>query len=433
MKPVTERGLTALLRVSELDYHLPAELVARQPVEPRDRARLLVISRSEAASLRHAEVRDLPEILRAGDVLITNASKVLPARLIGVRADTGGGVEGLYLGPARDGSSEGKSSEPGVPGAGEGWRVLLKGRRLRAGLRVDLFDVRHPDGGSAGVSLELVERAGDDGEEGAWVVRAVGAGVRSGDTAVSILERLGGTPLPPYIRAARKRDAGALETVAGVGEGVEAPSERRARAASAREDAEDPARYQTVFADGRHPGSVAAPTAGLHFTEELLRRLTGAGIERASVVLHVGTGTFKPVASEYVQQHKMHSEWCAAPAEVGRAISRARAGGGRVVAVGTTSARTLESFSTVDLCGGSGCAGWTRLLIAPGHSWRHVDALFTNFHLPCSTLMAMVASFLDGSSGGSGDGARRLRRYYELAIHERYRFYSYGDAMLILP
>lgn len=302
---------------------------------------------------------------------------------------------------------------------------MLKGRRLRPGIRVDLFDIRYPERGAAGVSLELVDHSGVDGEDGTWIARMFGPGVAPSDSALSVLERLGGPPLPPYIRAARKR-AGAPETI-----NPSAPSSSSSSSAPALPP--DIARYQTVYADAQHAGSIAAPTAGLHFTPGLLERLAAGGIARHPVVLHVGTGTFKPVATEFIEQHAMHSEWCHIPAETCAAITSARARDARIVAIGTTSARTLESFPRHEIDRGAQLARWTRILIAPGHTWANVDALFTNFHLPCSTLMAMVASFLETPGCGVGSGVERLRRYYELAVHEKYRFYSYGDAMLILP
>ncbi|MGH7133707.1 MAG: S-adenosylmethionine:tRNA ribosyltransferase-isomerase, partial [Phycisphaerales bacterium] len=212
------------------------------------------------------------------------------------------------------------------------------------------------------------------------------------------------TPLPPYIRAARKRH------------GVEV------------DDAVDRAAYQTVYARGDElsAGSVAAPTAGLHFTPDLLAMLSAKGVDRAEVVLHVGTGTFKPVDTEFVEQHPMHAEWCTAPAATTAAMARARFSGGRVFAVGTTSARTLESFTQAELTPNADASHWTRILITPGYQWRHIDGLMTNFHLPRSTLLAMVAALLPG-------GAAQLLDVYREAIVKGYRFYSYGDAMLVAP
>ncbi|MBX3358000.1 MAG: tRNA preQ1(34) S-adenosylmethionine ribosyltransferase-isomerase QueA [Phycisphaeraceae bacterium] len=381
-----------MLRTTALDYTLPAPMIATHPVQPRDSARLMVVSAHDAnAPAAHATVRDLPDLLRAGDLLVVNSSRVLPARFRGVRADTGGIVDGLYLGPA--------------PSAGPlpRWGVLLKARRAKPGVTVTL-DNR--SGSPSGISLRLLERHHDeDSESGGWVVELLGAG-----STREALDHVGLTPLPPYIRQARKaaHDAGS--------------------------DAEDQRVYQTVFAhdEAGEPhgagGSVAAPTAGLHFTPELFDRLRAAGVETAEVTLHVGIGTFKPVDAEFVEQHPMHSEWCSIPESTGLAIDRARARGGRVIAVGTTTARTLETFADLpSLAQPGGMGTWTRILITPGHRWRWVDALLTNFHLPRSTLLAMVAARL----GHDESAAQRLIAHYHEAIAAGYRFYSFGDAMLV--
>ncbi|MCC6285862.1 MAG: tRNA preQ1(34) S-adenosylmethionine ribosyltransferase-isomerase QueA [Phycisphaerales bacterium] len=349
-----------MLRTDELDYDLPPEAIATRPASPRDSARLMVVR--GARDPEHARVCDLAELLRAGDVLVFNRSRVLPARFEGVRADTGGRVEGLYL---RDGREAGT------------WEVMLKARRFKVGMRVRLDHAE----------LELIARADAD-EPGAWVVRTHGG-------AVEVLARAGLTPLPPYIRSARVRR----------GESVP--------------DADDRAWYQTVYA--REAGSVAAPTAGLHFTPALLEALDAAGIGRATVVLHVGSGTFKGVETPTVDEHPMHAERCAMDDACRATIEAARQRGGRVFAVGTTSARTLESLWERDTREAE-----TRLLITPGYRWRVVDGLLTNFHLPRSTLMAMVGALLPG-------GVARLRALYGQAIGAGYRFYSYGDAMLVMP
>lgn len=211
------------------------------------------------------------------------------------------------------------------------------------------------------------------------------------------------------------------------------PSHIPAQQATPKLDAHDRAVYQTIYANSAMTGSVAAPTAGLHFTPQLLAELQTAGISRYPVTLHVGLGTFKPVQAEFLEQHPMHAEWCTIPHATAAALTATRAAGGRILAIGTTSARTLESFSPHHLT--TGGEHWTRLLITPGHTWQNADALLTNFHLPGTTLMAMVASLL----GGPGDahnpasGVARLQHLYAIAIAERYRFYSFGDAMLILP
>jgi len=352
--------MSRMLRTDELDYDLPEGSIATRPASPRDSARLMVVP--GPGQPEHARVHDLPGFLRPGDLLVFNRSRVLPARFEGVRADTGGKVEGLYL---RDGA------EPGT------WEVMLKARRFKVGMRIII----------EGAELELISRGSDD-EPGARLVRVHGDAARA-------LEQAGLTPLPPYIRAARARKGEAVD------------------------DADDRAWYQTVYA--REAGSVAAPTAGLHFTPELLAGLDAAGIRRATVLLHVGSGTFRGVETETVEAHPMHAERCAMDGDCRTEIEAAKARGGRVIAVGTTAARTLES-----LWAAGAAEADTRLLITPGYRWHVVDGLFTNFHLPRSTLMAMVGALLPG-------GVARLRELYALAISEGYRFYSYGDAMLVLP
>lgn len=378
-----------------LDYHLPEELIATSPAEPRDASRLLVVSRSDEHMFHAATFRDLPTFLRADDLLVFNSTRVLPARLTGLRSDTGGKVEGLFL----------AEPEPGT------WSVLLtSGGRLRQGTVVKLIG---PDGETSGVTLELL-RHGED--RGSWLARVGGAG-GLGVPSTEILSKLGTTPLPPYIRQARKRL------------GRDIP------------DLRDRAWYQTVYVTDRGsspsgiPGSVAAPTAGLHFTPRLLTQLDAMGLCRAEVVLHVGLGTFKPVETEFVEDHPMHGEWACVPRETILALSerkgREKASSGRVIAVGTTSVRAIESLPE-PLPTGPGAADIefeTRLLITPGFRFRLTDGLLTNFHLPRSTLMAMVSALL----GNSTHGVERLKSIYARAISEGFRFYSYGDAMLVLP
>ncbi len=377
-----------MLRTSDLEYDLPESSIARTPASDRDAARMMVVKSSDPSFLAHASVRDLPAWLAQGDCLVVNRSPVLPARFLGARADTGGRVEGLFL------------SE----GAGASWRVLLQGKRMREGVRVTLFD-RAGEPGS--YSLVLKERLAD--EVGGWLV---GVEPPASDGAMSVLGRVGLTPIPPYIRRAREH---AAEVVP---------------------DDVDRARYQTTFASAQPEpvvaggvpdapsGSVAAPTAGLHLTPALFDALEHRGVTRCGVSLHVGTGTFRTVEAEFIEQHRMHAEWCSMPVATREAILSTRGAGGRVVCVGTTSARTVESYA-----GAEGVPEWlsTSILITPGYRWRWTDALLTNFHLPRSTLMAMVASLL------GQDGVARLRSHYACAVQEGYRFYSYGDAMLVLP
>ena len=348
--------------MSELDaydYQLPRELIAQHPLARRSDARLLVVDR-RSGILQHTYIRDLPEFLRSGDALVFNDTQVIPARLVGRREQTGARWTGLFLEADAEGS----------------WKVLSKTRgKLEVGEAISVvsWDVRQS------VRLRLLAKL----EGGIWAVRPEPLG-----QPLEILARVGRVPLPPYIRD---------------GEMVEP----------------DVASYQTVFA--QKPGAVAAPTAGLHFTPELLARLEAVGVERTFVTLHVGIGTFRPITAAKLDEHVMHQEWCSMGADVAERLETARAGGGRIVAVGTTAVRTLETASR----GGrlAPYSGTTDLFIRPPHQFRAVDALLTNFHLPKSTLLILVRAF---------GGDELIRRAYDEAIRERYRFFSYGDAMLIV-
>jgi S-adenosylmethionine:tRNA ribosyltransferase-isomerase len=347
------------VKTSELDYELPEELIAQQPLEPRDRSRLMVLRRQDD-SIEHVCFDELPSLLDAGDLLVANDTKVVPARL-SARRHTGGRIDGLFLG----------ETETSL------WEVLLaKSRRLRIGERLEL--------GAADHGIIIEQSVGP----GRWRVRLD----PPGDTE-TVLNAVGLTPLPHYIHR-EKDDRGA--------------------------DADDRAHYQTVFAV--RPGAVAAPTAGLHFTDALLARLAEEKIRRTSLTLHVGLGTFQPVAVDNLEDHEMHTEWFELSEDAVREWERTRAAGGRIVAVGTTSARVLETCadSTGALRPGSGD---TNLFIVPPYRFRAVDALITNFHLPRSTLLALVFALA---------GPDLVRRAYREAIERNYRFYSFGDAMLIL-
>ncbi len=350
------------MKVSDFDYDLPPELIAQEPAARRDGARMLVLDRA-ARTLAHRMFADLPAYLRPRDLLVANDTRVIPARVFGrkAKAGTGGKVEFLLL----------EELAPGV------WDALMRSRRRpRPGEQVVLEQ-----------DLAVVTVL-EDGELGRVKVR-----VESERPWLEVLERVGQTPLPPYI--ARK----------------DAPAARRA---------EDRQRYQTVFA--REPGAVAAPTAGLHFTPEVLERLAGQGVDRATVTLHVGIGTFRPVSAENVEEHRMDFERWWIPAATAEKVAAARTAGGRVVAVGTTSVRTLESAAARPEGFGAG-QGRTDLFIHPPYEFRVVDAMVTNFHLPKSTLIMMISAFA---------GCEFVREAYREAIRERYRFYSYGDCMLIL-
>ena len=350
------------MKASDFDYDLPPELIAQEPPERRDGARMLVLDRA-AHAIEHRRFSDLPAYLRAGDLLVANDTRVIPARVFGRKAKegTGGKVEFLLL----------EEIAPGV------WDALMRSRRRpKVGERVVLEE-------DLAVATVL-----EDGELGRVKIR-----VESELPWLEVLDRIGQTPLPPYIQ--RK----------------EATPDRRAA---------DKLRYQTVFA--REPGAVAAPTAGLHFTPEVLDRLAAQGVAQATVTLHVGIGTFRPVAVENVEEHKMDFERWRIPEETAAKIAAAKAAGGRVVAIGTTSVRTLESAAARPEGLGAG-AGRTDLFIHPPYAFRAVDALVTNFHLPKSTLIMMISAFA---------GREFVREAYREAIRERYRFFSYGDCMLIL-
>lgn len=337
------------------DYELPASRIAQQPAEPRDTARLLVLDR-QTDTIRHHTFRDLPELLAPGDRLVLNDTKVLPARLLGRRAATGGKWESLFLRETEDGLWEMLAQTRGYPQAGETFAVE-----------------------PGPFTLTLMGRTTDRH----WLMRPELPG-----PPVELLTRFGQIPLPPYIRRGR----------------AELP---------------DSERYQTVFAS--HSGSVAAPTAGLHFTPELLARLHATGIGTSTVTLHVGLGTFEPVKVDDPTQHAIHGEWCEVGADTVADIQATRASGHRIVAVGTTTTRTLETAARPD--GLRPFHGESRLFIHPPYAFTVLDALLTNFHLPRTTLLLLVQAFA---------GTDLIRRAYREAIQQEYRFYSYGDAMLIL-
>ncbi len=389
-----------MLRTADLDYDLPESAIAKEPASPRDAARLMVIDRSSGDAREHTIVRELPRLLRKGDVMVFNATRVLQARLVGRREDSGGRVEGLFLSASADGRE---------------WTALLRAKKVRENTSIRLIDERGVD-----TNVSLVPMRRDTSELGAWVVGVrvegePGEGAAAAGAALdaaTILDRVGHTPLPPYILKAREH--------------THEPVER----------ASDRDRYQTVYA--KEQGSVAAPTAGLHFTPELLAALDRLGVERVEVTLHVGTGTFKPVEVDIVEEHPMHSEWCSmSPIAIER-VRRAKAEGRRVIGVGTTSVRTLESYALAleNLTAGTTASPVsspasldTKLLITPGYHYRWADGMLTNFHLPRSTLLAMVGALL---SDQGTLGVQRLIARYREAIERGYRFYSFGDAMLIV-
>ncbi len=360
--PVLEaEGATRVL-AAEFDFDLPDELIAQQPAEPREQSRLMVLDRTSGRTAHH-RFTELPALLDGRDILARNNTRVIPARLIGRREATGGTWEGLFLRDLGDETWEILATTRGKPVPGE--RVVV-GRGLR---------------------LVLESR----GAAGRWIVRPLpeeGCDCTAG--ALGLLERHGRTPLPPYIR--KGRDA-----------------------------AGDRTWYQTIFA--LRPGSVAAPTAGLHFSEAIFQELAARGIGWVDLTLHVGIGTFRPIEAEEIGNHVMHSEWAELSAGAAEVLSARRARGGRIVAVGTTAARTLETAAAEGKGTLTAFTGNTSLFIRPGHVFRGLDALVTNFHLPRSSLLVLVSALV---------GVELIREAYLEAIRRRYRFFSYGDAMLIL-
>jgi len=348
-----------MAEIDQYDYDLPKELIAQQPLAQRTDARLLVVER-RTARLQHLHVRDLPQLLTPPDAVVLNDTRVVPARLVGVRTRTGGRWTGLFL----------SQDEHGI------WQILSHTRgKLTPGETVTL---RGPDA-RCEVPLRLLTKL----TGGTWAAKP-----ESPMGTFELLERVGRVPLPPYIRG-----------------GEMSPGDREA--------------YQTVYAE--RPGAVAAPTAGLHFTGPLLSELKHKGVAIGRVTLHVGLGTFRPISTPTLAEHQMHREWGRIDHDTASRLQAARDAGGRVVTIGTTSVRVLETAARTP--GLAAWEGYTDLFIRPPFVFRAVDALLTNFHLPKSTLLILVRTF-------GGDAL--IRRAYAEAIRERYRFYSYGDAMLIL-
>lgn len=347
----------------DFDYDLPQELIAQTPIEPRDASRLLVLHRATGA-IEHRHFRDIGDYLRPGDLLIANQSRVIPARLLGKRVETGGAVEVLLL-----------VERPDL--GPDHWETLVRpGRRLRKGLQVVFGDETN----GTILHAEIMQRTDAGG-------RIVRFWVEDTIPVRQAIDRLGKMPLPPYIH----------------------------------EPLKDPERYQTVY--GRIAGSAAASTAGLHFTISLLDELQAQGVKVGFVTLHVGLDTFRPVEEEDFREHKMHSEEIDLDEETAQLIRETRTAGGRIVAVGTTPTRVLESVATFYDGDIRPYSGATRLYITPGYRFKVVDALITNFHLPRSTLLLLVSAFASKAL---------IEKAYQEAIRERYRFFSFGDATLIL-
>ncbi len=351
-----------MTELNTFDYELPPELIATEPSQQRDQSRLLVVDR-QTNTISHSSISELPQYLNSGDCLVLNDTRVLSARIFGIRKSTGGKWEGLYLG----------SNESGQ------WKLMSKTRgKLIPGEMIDLMPA-HPRQEQKQIALQMQIKDA----EGYWT-----ATVQSDEDHHTLLEHFGTMPLPPYMRRELATDV-------------------------------DWERYQTVYAN--QPGAVAAPTAGLHFTPALLEECTQKGIQIAKVTLHVGIGTFKPISVQILNEHKMHSEWCELPEESAALLNETRQKGGRIVSVGTTSVRTLESVAQQGSL--NAWRGETDIFIYPPYEFQAVDCLLTNFHLPKSTLLVLVSAFT---------GTELIREAYKKAVEEKYRFFSYGDAMLIL-
>ncbi len=339
------------MKTSDFYFDLPPELIAQTPLEQRDASRLLALDKTTGET-RHLHFYDLPSLLRPGDCLVLNDSRVLPARLIGKRAG-GGACEVLLL----------------IDRGDKVWECLVRpGKKLRTGAKVTFGDG------------ELAAEVVGEGADGNRLVRFYYEGI-----FLETLERLGRMPLPPYIKA----------------------------------ELEDGERYQTVYS--KVVGSAAAPTAGLHFTQPLLEQIQAMGVKVCYVTLHVGLGTFRPVKAEKLDEHEMHAEYCVIPQETADVVNETKRQGGRVICVGTTSCRTIESWAAED---GTltASAGWTKIFIYPGYRFKVLDGLITNFHLPESTLIMLVSALA---------GREHVLSAYEQAVGERYRFFSFGDAMFI--
>ncbi|NJM48452.1 MAG: tRNA preQ1(34) S-adenosylmethionine ribosyltransferase-isomerase QueA [Alkalinema sp. RU_4_3] len=361
-----DSDLSSDLSLAAYDYRLPPECIAQTPAVPRDSSKLLVV---QAQTKSDRIFRHLPEILRSGDLLVLNNTKVIPARLQGHKIN-------------QDGSLGAKAEvlllEQQAP---DQWLALVKpGRKLPPGRQIQ-FTPLNPEEQCL-ITAEILDR--DPGTGG----RLLRFTVSSGEALLTVIDRFGEMPLPPYID----------------------------------ERSSSPDQYQTVFA--QHEGSAAAPTAGLHFTPELLERLAAAGIDRTFITLHVGVGTFRPVELEVITEHQMHGEWIEVNADTVAKIHQTQAQGGRVFAVGTTAARALEGAAQASDGELAPYCGKTAIFIYPGYQWRVIDGLITNFHLPKSSLMMMVSALI---------GRERLLSLYKSAIESGYRFFSFGDAMVILP
>lgn len=343
------------ITTKDFDYHLPEELIAQTPLEDRATSKMLVVNR-ETDQLKDAEFTQILDYLKPGDALVVNETRVIPARIFGVKPDTGGHLEVLLLTNTQ----------------GNQWECLVKkAKRAKVGTKIEF-------GEDARLKAEVIEEL----DHGGRIIEFFYEGV-----FLEVLESLGEMPLPPYIK----------------------------------ERLEDPDRYQTVYA--KQSGSAAAPTAGLHFTPQLLEAVKEKGIEVIPILLHVGLGTFRPVSVDSIEEHQMHSEFYQVTAEAAEKIQVVRKNGGKIIAVGTTTVRTLETVARDNQGEIKEASGWTDIFITPGFEFKVIDHLITNFHLPQSTLVMLVSAFYNREGTLAA---------YEHAVKEKYRFFSFGDAMLIL-
>lgn len=356
--------------LSDFDYNLPKELIAQGPAKPRDHSRLLVLEK-ENGNIEHKHFYNIVDYLQKGDVLVLNNSKVFPARLIGSKKETGGKIEVFLL------HKKNNPPTPLIKGIvkGDVWQCLVGGKGKKNLLEIEL----------KGMKARLLK----NNEDGTWDVWFD----KTGRKLMDIVHKIGQTPLPPYIKREPEK--------------------------SLKQDVKT---YQTIYADEKKIGSVAVPTAGLHFTKELVQKLKKKGVIFEYVTLHVGLGTFAPVKTDNILEHKMHSEWVEIKKKTIEKIIKAKKEKRRVIAVGTTSVRSLETYFSSSEKEIKDWRGWTSIFIYPGHNFKVLDVMITNFHLPKSTLLMLISAFV---------GTDNMKKAYEIAVKEKYRFFSYGDAMFI--
>ena len=380
------------MRLKNFVYDLPKNLIAQRPVSPRDHSRLLVLDR-KTGRVEHRHFYDMINFLKADDVLVLNNTKVMRARLIGKKAQTGGKIEVFLL---RKNFIKSPPPPP-VKGGGEVWQCLIGGKGRKEKLNIYF---------AGGLKAEIIK----NNHDGTWGVKFN----KTGPVFMKLAEKIGQTPLPPYIKGLKNKKSKKQKNK----------------------------NYQTVFADNDKLGSVAAPTAGLHFTKRLIGRLKKKGVQIEYITLQVGFGTFAPVKVEDITKHKMHEEWVEISGKALKNIIKAKTDGRRIIAVGTTSVRALESFFKnykfknylkIQKLKIKNYSGWTDIFIYPGYKFKIVDAMITNFHLPKSTLLMLASAFAKAKTDKFALGGRdKILKAYEIAIRKKYRFYSYGDAMMII-